>query len=207
MDSLNIETDTGGFLISAAALLVKSSVSIVDRFREDLIELFPSDTSSEPIIGEVMAFLTSVVLHQAQAQEQVKGASDLNQTFHALKNALVQAAQEDASLLGHANHFDQQAFHDLVACYFKGSLDGFEFVDEEIRVTSEETGLAIPTQAGVDAIFLALLHRLMRYTSIDSMTDPSERKQSTISLTRLTETSVSSFGLALQLLSSGRLDV
>ena len=200
MDSATPNPPTDDFLGSAAALLVKSSNSINDRLREELPSLFPPQTLPSAMNYETMAFLTSIVLHQAQARLQAIKKPDLNQTFHALKDGLAQAGSFDPSLFTDAKHFDDQTFHDLVACYFKGALDGFEFSDQEIENTARETGLPIPQAPGIEAIFLALLIRLIRLSTITAISETAERKKSIASLTRLTETSLSSFALALQLL-------
>lgn len=200
MDSATSPSPTDDFLSSAATLLIKSSNSINERLREELPSVFPPQTIPSAMNYEVMAFLTSIVLHQAQARIQANRQLDLNQIFHALKDGLAQAGSFDPSLFIDAKHFDDQSFHDLVACYFKGALEEFGFSNQEIQQAAKETGLPIPKVPGIEAIFLALLIRLIRLSAIAAISDTSERNQSVTNLTRLTETSVSSFALALQLL-------
>ena len=200
MESKQPPSNPQDFLTSAAVLLLKSSVSITERCFEDTEKVFPSDADQSPMVREVLAFLSSIVLHEARAKDPTESAVDINQTCHQLKDALVPVTNLDSEYLRHSLCFDDQAFHELMANYFNGKIEGFQLQKEELEGTSELIGIPIPSTRGLESIFFALITRLLRLTQIDSISEETEQKKAAVHFTQLTETGVSSFGLALQLL-------
>ena len=142
----------------------------------------------------------SIVLHEAQAKSPASTAMDINQICHQLKDALVPATNLASNYLQYAQCFDDQAFHEVMAHYFNGKIDGFQLPGEELNRTSNLIGIPVPSTRGLESIFFALITRLLRLTQIDSISELSNRQKAAVHFTQLTETGISSFGLALQLL-------
>ncbi len=191
---------TEDFFASAAELLLKSSVSIAEQCRQDLPALFPPESDSSPLVHEYLACLGSIALHEAHAKQRLPTPVDINQTCHALKDSLARVTHLDASLQRHAQLFDEQTFHDLLAHYFNGKLSGFGFTAHEVQDVTVLTGLAAPQSPGIETLFFALLVRLFRLADLKQIADANQRQKTALQLTQHTETGIASFGLALQLL-------
>lgn len=200
MESKSSASNPQDFLSSAAVLLLKSSLAITERCREDIPTIFSNESDSSPMVQELLAFLGSIVLHEAHAKNPKSETEKINQTCHRLKDALVPAAGLSPEYSQYAQCFDDQAFHELMASYFNGNIEDFGFPPEELQRTSEFIRIPVPRNRGIETLFFALMTRLIRQTKIPSLPETEDRAKAAAQLTQFVETGISSFGLALQLL-------
>ena len=186
----------------AAALLAESSNSIANQCCKEIHDTHTVILDLGAIIYELTAFLGSILLHEAHSKHGQGSASDIHQTYQSLKDSLTKLATKEPSLSTYSLLFDDQQFHQLLACYFNGKLEGFKFTPEDIKETSTRSGLEAPTNAGIETIFFALLTRLFQVTDVTEIKDSDEAENATKQLTRLAETGIAAFAIQLQGLGS-----
>lgn len=198
MESSSPVSELEKFYSSAAELLLKSSASISAECHKEMNERFSIELDVDLLNYEYMAILASIVLHEAHSKTKQTMATDINQTYQALKAGLARIGTGDPQKQIFAERFNDETFHNLVASYFMGLLGGFHFSQEEIQDTSTKHGIDIPTTPGIEAMFFGLLVRLFRVARINKIENVSDQKTAAQSLIQFAETGISNFGLELQ---------
>lgn len=191
--------DLKNFFNSAAELLLKFSASISQECQTELNKTFSIAPDLDRFDYEYIAFLGAIIFHEAHSKNRQEAPKDINQTYKSLQDSITRVDSGDS---GHSKKaaalFDDEAFHNLIACYFNGGLEGFQFSQEEIQATSKQYGLEIPDRPGIGAMFFGLLVRLFRVTNIAKLNDETEHLKAAGRIIQITETGISTFGLELQ---------
>jgi hypothetical protein len=198
MESSNPQPKLGKFFSSAAPLLLKSSASIAAACHKEMGGKLSNDLDQDQLVYEFMAIHGSIILHQAHSKTKQALATDINQTYSALKESFKKIGDEEPQKQKQAALFNDEAFHNLTASYFMGVLAGFHFSQEEIQDTSTKYGIDIPSVPGIDAMFFGLLVRLFRMAPIDQVDGASEQQEAAGRIIQIAETGIATFGLELQ---------